>query len=129
MNSLEVLKQIAKKIAELDDKIVEVFIHSDTPHDPLEADEIYLVCHLLDHGITHDLEIFNDKGTSWSIEIREKVLPLIEKLHLNSEIIIVPFNYKLYAQNEYGKYFITVYLKRDFCPILETADLVVKENF
>ncbi len=128
MDSLKILKHIAKKISELDEKVVEVFIHSDTPDDPLKKDEIYFICHLLDPDITHDLEVFNDKGTLWSLEIMEKIAPIIEELDIGSEIIITPFNYKLYSQGEYGKYYITLYLKEGYSPVLQTADKKFKHD-
>jgi hypothetical protein len=126
MDSLKILKDIALKISEMDEKIVEVFIHSDSPSDPLKNEEVYFICHLLDPEITHDLDVFNDKGTLWSIEITEKIMPYLEELNIKPEIIIMPFNYKLYSQGEYGEYYITLYLKEGYTPVLETADQKIK---
>ncbi len=126
--SLNILKKIAERIASLDERVVEVFIHSDFPKDPLKKDEVYMVCHLLDPEITHNIDVFDEKGTSWSIEMTEKLSSFLEDIKINSEIIIVPFNYILYAQGEYGKYYITLYLKEGYTPVLETADEVIKNK-
>ncbi|GAB6888139.1 hypothetical protein JCM13304A_16370 [Desulfothermus okinawensis JCM 13304] len=129
MKSLEILKKVAEKIVSLDKRVVEVFIHSDSPKDPLKTDEIYLVCHLLDPEITHDLDAFDDMGTIWSLEITEKLTPFLEEINLNPEVIIMPFNYKLYSQGEYGEYYITLYLKEGYSSVFETADKVVKDTY
>lgn len=128
MKSLDILKKIAEKIASLDDRIVEVFIHSDSPKDPLKSDEVYFVCHLLDPEITRNLDVFDEKGTMWSLEITEKLNPFLEEINFDPEVVIMPFNYQLYLQGEYGKYYITLYLKDGYTPILETADQHLKDN-
>ncbi len=122
MDSLEKLRSLARRIGELDDRVVEVFVHSDVPRDPLKGDEVYLVCHLLDPEITHDMEVFDDRGMLWSLDLSEKLLPEIEQLGIEKEVIIMPFSYPLYFQGEYGKYYMTLYLKEGYSPILETAD-------
>ncbi|GAB6161493.1 hypothetical protein JCM12298_06520 [Desulfothermus naphthae] len=129
MKSLSILKKIAKKIASLDNRVVEVFIHSDFPKDPLKDDEVYFVCHLLDPEITHDLNVFNEKGTMWSLEILDKLSPFLEEINFIPEVIIMPFNYKLYLQGEYGKYYITLYLKEGYTPVLDAADQFLKEKY
>lgn len=128
MKSLDILKDIAEKIASLDERVVEVFIHSDSPKDPLKGDEVYLVCHLLDPEITRNLDAFDEKGTMWSVEITEKLIPFLEEINFGPEVVIMPFNYQLYSQGEYGQYYITLYLKDGYTPILETADQIVKGN-
>jgi len=128
MKSLDILKDIAKKIASLDERIVEVFIHSDSPKDPLKGDEVYFVCHLLDPEITRNLDAFDEKGTMWSVEITEKLIPFLEEINFGPEVVIMPFNYQLYSQGEYGQYYITLYLKDGYTPVLDTADQIVKGN-
>ncbi len=122
VSSVEKLKKLAQQIINLDDRVVEVFVHSDVPQDPFKADEVYLVCHLLDPEITYDVDVFNDRGMLWSLEISEKLQSSIEEMGITQEIIIMPFNFQLYSQGEYGRYYLTLYLKEGYSPILETAD-------
>ncbi len=68
-------------------------------------------------------------GTIWSLEITEKLTPFLEEINLNPEVIIMPFNYKLYSQGEYGEYYITLYLKEGYSSVFETADKVVKDTY
>ncbi len=121
-SSVDKLKKLAEEIRKLDEKVVEVFVHSDVPQDPLKSDEVYLVCHLLDPEITYNIDVFNDRGMMWSLEVSEKLYSFIDELGIQKEIIIMPFNFQLYSQGEYGKYYLTLYLREGYSPILETVD-------
>ena len=126
--SFEKLQTLASRLAELDHKIIEVFIHSDSPTDPLKNDEIYLVCHLADPQITNDLDYYNEESFGWGLEMAEQIEPLKEELEIDNEIIISPFNFQLHLNDEYGEYYHTLFIKEGFTPILEVADEQKKER-
>ncbi len=119
---MNTLKELGSKIAELDSRITEVFIHSDTPKDPFSGDEIFLVCHLTDPDFTRDMKAFEEKGHPWSLEISETAQSLAQELGIQQEVIVTPFNFAFHANNEYGQYYLTLYLKEGYEPILDRAD-------
>ncbi|ACV69399.1 hypothetical protein [Desulfohalobium retbaense] len=119
---LKILQDLAKDIAELDERIVEVFIHSDAPRDPFDAEEIYLVCSLTDPEIANDIEVYNDAGFAWSLEMQDKIEPLREAHGIGPEIILAPFNFVLHAEGEYGEYYSTLFLREGYAPVLKMAD-------
>ncbi len=121
-NEIKILKKIALALAELDDRILEVFIHSDSPRNPFQSDEIYLICHLAEPGVTYDSRIYNDEGFNWGLDIAEKMEPVLQGLNITQEVIISPFNFELHEHNEYGAYYQTLFLKEGYQPILEVAD-------
>lgn len=127
-NEIKKLKRMAQSLAELDDRILEVFIHSDSPKNPFSSDEIYLVCHLAEPGVTYDTRIYNDEGFNWGLEIAEKMEPVLKELDINQEVIISPFNFELHEHNEYGAYYQTLFLKDGYQPILEVADREKKDK-
>lgn len=116
------LKAVAEKIAEYDDRVLEVFVHSDTPRDPLQGDEVDLVCHLADPGITQDVNVYNDQGFAWGLEMAEKIQPTREEQDIEAEIIVSPFNFQMHDAGEYGEYYHSLFLKSGFDPVLEVAD-------
>jgi hypothetical protein len=126
--SFDKLHTLASRLAELDDKIIEVFIHSDAPTDPLKNEEIYLVCHLADPRITNDIDYYNEESFSWGLDMAEQLEPLKEELDIQNEIIISPFNFHLHLNDEYGEYYHTLFIKEGFTPILELADEQKKER-
>ncbi len=120
--SFDKLKVVAEKIADLDDRVIEVFVHSDTPRDPLKDDEVDMVCHLADPGITQDLNVYNDQGFAWGLDIAEQILPFVNEQHIETEIIVSPFNFQMHDAGEYGEYYHSLFLKSGFDPVLEVAD-------
>lgn len=127
---LKQLQGLAKDIAALDERIVEVFIHSDAPRDPFEAEEIYLVCSLTEPEIANSLEVYNDTGFTWSLEMQENVESLRHKWEVTPEVIVAPFNFVLHAEGEYGEYYSTLFLQDGYTPVLKMADeqQVKREN-
>jgi hypothetical protein len=121
-DSFEKLKKAAERIAELDERVIEVFVHSDTPRDPLQNEEVDLVCHLADPNITQDLDAYNDEGFAWGLDMAEKIRPDVEEWGINSEIIVSPFNFQMHDAGEYGEYYHSLFLKTGFDPVLEAAD-------
>ena len=121
-DSFEKLKKAADRIAELDERVIEVFVHSDTPRDPLQNEEVDLVCHLADPNITQDLDAYNDEGFAWGLDMAEKIRPDVEELGINAEVIVSPFNFQMHDSGEYGEYFHSLFLKTGFDPVLEAAD-------
>lgn len=121
-NSIEKLEKLASELAKLDENIIEVFIHAKKPLDPLKEEEVYLVCLLADPQMTNDLDYHNEEGFNWSVEISERLSPLIQKLGIQSEIVVTPFNRQLYEDGEYGEYYRTLFIKKDHTPILELLD-------
>lgn len=119
---LKQLQGLAKDIAALDGRIVEVFIHSDAPRDPFGAEEIYLVCSLTDPEIANSLEAYNDAGFTWSLEIQEHVESLRHKWGVPPEVIVAPFNFVLHAEGEYGEYYATLFIQDGYTPVLKMAD-------
>lgn len=120
--SFKKLHTLASRLAELDEKIIEIFIHSDAPTDPLKNDEIYLVCHLADPRITNDIDYYNEESFSWGLDMAEQIEALKDELSIEKEIIISPFNFQLHSSDEYGAYYHTLFIKEGFTPILEMAD-------
>jgi hypothetical protein len=116
------LHKLGEKIAELDVRIVEVFIHSDTPRDPLESDEIYIVCSIADPEITNNIDAYNDAGFSWALDMQDKTEGLRKELEIEPEIVLAPFNFDLHADGEYGEYYSTLFIKEGYTPVLEIAD-------
>lgn len=126
--SFDKLKVVAEKIAELDDRVAEVFIHSNKPNDPLEDSDVELVCHLTEPRITQDIDVYNDEGFAWGLDMAEKVQPTAKEQEIKSSIIVSPFNLRMHESGEYGEYYHTLFLKSDFEPALETADEGKKEG-
>ncbi len=122
VQSLEKLKKVARYIAGLDDRVLEVFIHSDVPRDPLENDEIYLVCHLADHGISNDMDRYDDEGYLWGLDIQERIGQVLSEEGIENEVIVTPFNFRLHEEGEYGIYYHTLFLREGFTPVIELAD-------
>jgi len=122
VQSLEKLKKVARHIAGLDDRVLEVFIHSDVPRDPLENDEIYLVCHLADHGISNDMDRYDDEGYLWGLDIQERIGQVLSEEGIENEVIVTPFNFRLHEEGEYGIYYHTLFLREGFTPVIELAD-------
>lgn len=120
--SFDKLKIVAERIAELDDRVIEVFVHSDAPRDPLQADEVDLVCHLADPSITQDLDAYNDQGFAWGLDMAEKIQPVLEEQGIDIEVIISPFNFQMHDAGEYGEYYHSLFLKPGFEPVLDAAD-------
>jgi len=120
--SFDKLKKVAQRIAKLDDRILEVFVHSDTPKDPLQGEEVDLVCHLADPNITQDLETYNDQGYAWGLDMAENIRPVAEELNIEAEIIVTPFNFQMHDAGEYGEYYHSLFLKSGFDPVLDAAD-------
>ncbi|MDZ7760572.1 MAG: hypothetical protein U5L00_09985 [Desulfovermiculus sp.] len=121
-DSFEKLKKAAARIAELDERVIEIFVHSDTPKDPLQNEEVDLVCHLADPNITQDLDAYNDEGFAWGLDMAEKIRSDLEELGINTEVIISPFNFQMHDSGEYGEYYYSLFLKPGFDPVLEVAD-------
>ena len=126
--SFDKLKKMAERIAELDDRVLEVFVHSDAPQDPLQGDEVDLVCHLADPNITQDLEAYNDQGFAWGLEMAENIRSLAEELDLDAEVIVTPFNFQMHDAGEYGEFYHSLFLKAGFEPVLEAADAQKKNR-
>lgn len=120
--SFDKLKKVAQKISEIDDRVIEVFVHSDSPRDPLQGDEVDLVCHLANPGITQDLDAYNDEGFAWGLDMAEQIQPLISDQDIQTEIIVSPFNFQMHASGEYGEYYHSLFIKSGFDPVLEAAD-------
>ena len=120
--SLERLGRVAQSIAQQDERVLEVFIHSDVPRDPLQSDEIHLVCHLADHAISNDLDEYNDRGYLWGLDMQEQIGRVLTEEGIENEVIITPFNFQLHDEGEYGGYYHTLYLKTGFTPVLDLAD-------
>lgn len=120
--SLEKLKKVARHVAELDERVLEVFIHSEVPRDPLENDEIYLVCHLADHGISNDMDRYDDEGYLWGLDIQERIGQVLSEEGIGNEVIVTPFNFRLHEEGEYGAYYHTLFLREGFTPVIELAD-------
>ncbi len=120
--SLERLGRVARHIASLDSRVLEVFIHSEVPRDPLENDEVYLVCHLADHAISNDLDRYNDEGYLWGLDMQERISQVLAEEGIENEVIVAPFNFRLHEDGEYGSYYHTLYLKEGFTPVVELAD-------
>jgi len=122
VQSLERLKTVARHIAGVDERVLEVFIHSDVPRNPMENDEIYLVCHLADHGISNDLDRYNDEGYLWGLDIQEQISQILAEEGIENEVIVSPFNFRLHEEGEYGTYYHTLFLREGFTPVIELAD-------
>jgi hypothetical protein len=120
--SLKRLGKIARHIARLDERVLEVFIHSEVPRDPLENEELHLVCHLADHAISNDLDRYNDEGYLWGLEMQERISHVLAEEGIENEVILTPFNFRLHEDGEYGSYYHTLFLKEGFTPIIELAD-------
>jgi hypothetical protein len=120
--SFKKLKVLAERIAENDDRVLEVFVHSDSPRDPLQGDEVDLVCHLADPGITQDLNVYNDQGFAWGLDMAERIQPNREEQGIDAEVIVSPFNFQMHDSGEYGEYYYSLFLKSGFDPVLEVAD-------
>jgi len=120
--NLSTLKKLALRLAGMDERIIEVFIHSDTPKDPFRNEEIYLVCHLGEPRITNDMETYNDEGFAWGLEMSEALQPVLEEMDIDKEVVVTPFNFELHEQNEYGDYYQTLFIRDGFDPILKIAD-------
>jgi hypothetical protein len=127
-NEIKTLKKVALALADLDHRILEVFIHSDSPKNPFQSEEIYLVCHLAEPGMTYDSRVYNDEGFNWGLDMAEKMEPMLDELGISQEVIISPFNFELHEHNEYGDYYQTLYLKDGYQPILEVADREKKDK-
>lgn len=129
IEQFKTLEKLARAIAKADTRVIEVIIHQDTPNLPLESDEIFLVCYLNHYGMTNDLKVYEEEAFSWGIDIYEKVSERIEELGLgDKEIIITPFNFELHRQNEYGKYFRSLFIQEGYEPILSIADRELKKR-
>ncbi len=126
--SFEKLQILAERIAELDDRVIEVFVHSDSPKDPLGAEEVFLVCHVGDPTISNDLELYEGEGYGWGLEMQEGLQPVIETLGIELEVVVSAFNFKLYNAGEYGSYFHTLFLREGYTPVLQLADQQQKER-
>jgi hypothetical protein len=113
---------VARRIAELDDRVLEVFIHSDVPRNPLESDEIHLVCHLADHAISNNLDRYNDEGYLWGLNMQERLSQVLADEGIENEVIVTPFNFRLHEEGEYGAYYHTLFLREGFTPVIELAD-------
>jgi hypothetical protein len=113
---------VARHIARLDERVLEIFIHSDLPRDPLNNDEVHLVCHLADHDISNDLDRYNDEGYLWGLDMQERISQVLSEEGIESEVIITPFNFRLHEEGEYGCYYHTLFLREGFTPVLELAD-------
>lgn len=120
--SLRRLGRVAREIARLDERVLEVFIHSDVPRDPLEQEEIHLVCHLADHAISNDLDEYNDRGYLWGLEIQDRISQTLSGEGIENEVIITPFNFRLHEEGEYGSYYHTLFIREGFTPVIELAD-------
>ena len=120
--SLRRLGRVAREIARLDERVLEVFIHSDVPRDPLEQEEIHLVCHLADHAISNDLDECNDRGYLWGLEIQDRISQTLSGEGIENEVIITPFNFRLHEEGEYGSYYHTLFIREGFTPVIELAD-------
>ena len=121
-NSLKKLEKLAFELKKLDENIIEIFVHTNKPMDPLKFDELYLVCILNDFKMMHDFNYHTEEGTNWSIDTSEKLAPFIEELGIRSEVVIVPFNYQLFEEGEYGEYYKILYIEENYKPILELLD-------
>ena len=126
--SFEKLEILADRIAEQDDRVMEVFVHSDSPKDPLRAEEVFLVCHVGDPNISNDLDVYEGEGFSWGLEMQEGLQPVVEELGIEQEVVIAAFNFKLYNAGEYGSYFHTLFLRKGYTPVLQLADQQQKER-
>ena len=123
------LEKVAQAIAEADPNVIEVLIHQDRPHPPLDAEEIYLVCYLNNYEMTNDLSVYEEEAYTWEMEITENIESALKKLRLeDKEFIITPFNFELHRQNEYGEYFRTLFIKPGFEPVLTVADRELKKQ-
>ncbi len=129
IKQFKTLEKLAQAIVEADPRVIEIIIHQDTPNLPLQSDEIFLVCYLNHYGMTNDVNVYEEEAFSWGIDIYEKVADRIKELGLSEkEIIITPFNFKLHRQNEYGKYFRSLFIKDGYEPILSNADRELKKR-
>lgn len=123
------LEKVAQAIVEADPNVIEVLIHQDRPHAPLDAEEIYLVCYLNNYEMTHDLSAYEEEAYTWEMDITENIESALKKLRLDDkDIIITPFNFELHRQNEYGEYFRTLFIKPGFEPVLTVADRELKKK-
>jgi len=121
-NSLKKLTGLAEAIAELDARILEIFIHADSRKDPLAGEEIYLVSHLAEPSITNDIEVYDEAAVDWSLDMGEAISPLLDEQGIEQEVILTPFNYRLHERGEYGSFYVTLFIKKGYRPILEIAD-------
>ncbi len=121
-NSLKKLERLASELAGLEKNIIEIFVHSNKPVDPLKFDEVYLICVMDDFKMMNDLDYHTEEGFNWSVEMSEKLTPFIEELGIRNEVIITPFNHQLYEEGEYGEYYQVLFIKEDYTPILELLD-------
>lgn len=128
MKGLETLKSVALRIADLDTRITEVFIHNDSPRDPFVGDEISLVCHVADPAISRDEAAYEEEGYQWELNMSEAAQPIAKESGLKQALIVTPFNFEMHASGEYGQYYATLYLKEGYQPILEMADQRLKEQ-
>ncbi|MCF8038367.1 MAG: helix-turn-helix domain-containing protein [Desulfohalobiaceae bacterium] len=129
IKQFKTLEKLAQAIVKADPRVIEVIIHQDTPNSPLASDEVFLVCYLNHYGITNDLTVYEEEAFSWGIDIYEKVAGRIAELGLSEkEIIITPFNFDLHRQNEYGKYFRSLFIQDGYEPILSIADRELKKR-
>lgn len=127
-SSLKSLFGLAEDIASLDERILEIFIHADSKKDPLSGEEIYLVCHLADPAITNDIAAYDESAVGWSLDMSEAMQHILEKRDIRQEVILTPFNFRLHERGEYGSYYITLFLREGYKPILEIADEQKKEK-
>lgn len=128
MKGMKLLRELAARIAQMDDRITEVFIHGDTPKDPFKGEEIFLICHVADPEINRDEQAFEDAGYQWGLDISEAVQPMAQELGIEQEVIVNPFNFEMYNNGEYGQYYATLFLREGFEPILDRADRERKEQ-
>ena len=128
MKGIKKLQELARRIAELDARITEVFIHDDAPRDPLQGDELSLVCHVADPAINRDEAAYQEAGYQWDLEMSEAAQPIARELDITQEVIVTPFNFQMHANGEYGEYYVTLYLKEGYDPILEVTDKRLREQ-
>lgn len=128
MKGLETLKSVALRIADLDTRITEVFIHNDSPRNPFVGDELSLVCYIADPAMSRDEAAYEAEGYQWELNMTEEVQPIAEEFGLRQALIVTPFNFEMHANGEYGQYYATLYLKEGYQPILEVADQRLKEQ-
>jgi hypothetical protein len=116
------LKKLASRIAAMDHRIMEVFIHSDCPGNPYQTDQIQLVCHIADPEMNRDLLALDDLGRQWAMDLSEAARHIAATMGIRQNIAVTPFNFELYADGEYGDYYGTLFIKDGCEPILEWSD-------
>lgn len=97
-------------------------MHDDAPRDPFAGDENFLVCHVADPSINRDEEAYKKADYQWGLDMSDAIQPVAKELGIKQEVVVTPFNFKMYPNGEYGQYYATLFLKEGYKPILEKAD-------